>query len=195
MSRDAPEEKLTRLGCRCKMGEGEEDGGEYWTPADLSTHADALAMLTLHLESHRIRGAPEDRPRATKAQKAEVPKLNMNRTKQWERWKSNWLMYKRYSILEDHHDCVFNLWACFSHDLDIAAAAAGLDNRDLTEEQILFQVKRLAVKSTNTLVFQIQFFQMGQDRGDIAINCLAQAVEKTQAMQRRVSPTSWSGGY
>ena len=190
--------KPTRLGCQMQRGEGEEEGGRYLTPTDLPTYADALAMLTLQIKTHTLRSVPQERPQATgtRTQKAEAPKLDMILTAQeWERWKSNWLMYKRYSILEDHHDCVFNLWACFSHDLDIAAAAAGLDNRDITEEQILFQVKRLAVKSTNTLVFQIQFFQMGQDRGDIAINCLAQAVEKTQAMQRRVSPTSWSGGF
>ena len=30
------------------------------------------------------------------------------------------------------------------------------------------KVKRLAAKSTNTLVSQVQFFQMGQDRGVLA---------------------------
>ena len=34
-----------------KLGEGEEDGGRYWTPLDLSTHADALVMLTLHINN------------------------------------------------------------------------------------------------------------------------------------------------
>ena len=57
-----PKEKSTRLGCpmqsNCKLGEGEEEGGQTLTPADLSTNANALAMLTLHLESHRIRDAP-----------------------------------------------------------------------------------------------------------------------------------------
>ena len=100
MSRDAPKEKSTRLGCpmqgNCKLGEGEEDGGQYLTPADLSTHADILAMLTLHLESHRKRGTLEDRPRATRAQKAKVPKLDMNLADQvWEMWKSNWVQTLR----------------------------------------------------------------------------------------------------
>ena len=48
----------------------------------------------------------------------------MNLTdQQWERRKSNWLRCKRYDKLEEHINCVYNLWACFSHNLDIAAAA------------------------------------------------------------------------
>ena len=166
---------MTRLGCpmqgNCKLREGEEDGGQYLTPADLCTHADTLAMLTLHIKSQELRGAPEERPQVTRAQKTKVPKLNKNLTDQeWERWKSNWLRYKCYARLQDHHNCVFNLWASFSHNLDIAAADDGLYNGDPTKEQILIKVNRLAIKSTNTLVSQVQFFQMGQDRGKLAIN-------------------------
>ena len=68
---------------------------------------------------------------------------------------------------------MYNLWACFSHNLDITAAADGLENEDLTKDQILIKVKRLAVKSRNTLVSQVQFFQTGQDRGKLAINYLS----------------------
>ena len=56
----------------CKRGEG--DGGRYLNPADLSTHADALAMLTLHIRSHEIQSAPDEGPWATgtRAQNAQT---------------------------------------------------------------------------------------------------------------------------
>ena len=84
--------KSAWLGCPmqgdCKLGEGEKDGGRYRTPADLS--ADALAMLTFHMQSHDIRQTTK-----TRAQKAKAPTLNLNLTdQQWERWKSTWLMCK-----------------------------------------------------------------------------------------------------
>ena len=81
MSKDASQEEINQAGmpdARRLQAEGEEDDGQYLTPAYISTRADTLAMLTLHLESHRICDAPEDRPQATNAQKAKVPKLNMN---------------------------------------------------------------------------------------------------------------------
>ena len=56
----------------------------------------------------------------------------------------------------------------FNHKLDIAAADDSLDNENLSEEEILTKVKRLAVKSTNTLVSQVQFIQIGQDRSELA---------------------------
>ena len=155
-----------------QRGEGEEEGGRYLTPTDLPTYADALAMLTLHIRSQEICSAPDKRPQATRtrAPKAKVPKLDMNRTAQ--EWKSNWLRSKLYTRIEEHNNFVYNLCACFSHDLDIAAADDSLDYENLTKEEILIKVKRLAVKSTNTLVSQVQFFQMAQDRGELAINYL-----------------------
>ena len=67
-----------------------------------------------------------------------------------------------------------NLWACFSCELKIATGDDGLcDDDDLDEEQFLKRVKRLAVKNTNTLVSQVQFFKLGQDRGEPAVAYLA----------------------
>ena len=63
------------------------------------------------------------------------PKLEMNLTAQeWERWKSNWIRYKRYARLKDQGNCVYNLWANFSRNLEVAAAGGGLDDENLTED-------------------------------------------------------------
>ena len=67
--------------------------------------------------------------------------------------------------------CLYNVWA--SHNLDISTADDGLDEETLTEDEILSKVKSMAVKSTNTLLSQVKFFQMGQDRSSLAINSLA----------------------
>ena len=70
-------------------------------------------------------------------------------------------------------DCVYNRWVGFSRDLDIIAADDSLDNEILTKNQILNKVEILAVKSNNTLVSQVQFFQMGQKRSELTFNYLA----------------------
>ena len=72
----------------CDLGEGEEEGRRYLTLADISTHDDALDILTLHFRAHEIRRTPDERPRTagTRAQKAEVPKLEINLTAQEFLW-------------------------------------------------------------------------------------------------------------
>ena len=43
----------------------------------------------------------------------------------------------------------------------------------MSEEEFLRRVKRLAVKSMNTLISQVCFFKLGQDRGEPAAVYLA----------------------
>ena len=72
----------------CVLGEGDEAGGRYLTPPHLFTQGDTLAMLNFHNRAHKIRTVPDERPRpaGTRAQKAEVPKLEMNlMAQEWER--------------------------------------------------------------------------------------------------------------
>ena len=109
----------------CVLGEGDEVGGQYFTPPQLSIQIDTVPMLNIHLKAHKLRAVPDERPQmaGTRAQKDEVLKLEMNLTAQeWERWQSNWVRYKCYTRLTDQGDCVYNLWACFSRDLKVAAA-------------------------------------------------------------------------
>ena len=74
--------------------------------------------------------------------------------------------FRRYTRLLDQSNCVYNLWACFSRELEIAGGNNELgDDDDLDEEQFLSRMRRLALQSTNNLVYQVQFFQLGQARG------------------------------
>ena len=58
----------------CNLGEREEVGGKYLTSADLSTHASALVMLTLHIRAHEIRSTRDGSwTSGAWAQKAKVP--------------------------------------------------------------------------------------------------------------------------
>ena len=66
----------------------------------------------------------------------------------------------------DQADICFNLWSSFSQELEIAASDDCLGEEDtMSEEEFLRRVRRLVVKSTNTLVSQVHVFKLGQDRG------------------------------
>ena len=82
---------------------------------------------------------PQWAPRET-AWWSKAPKLESNLTAQeWKIWRLMWTRYKRYARLTDKHLCMYNLWCCFSPELNTGDSTEGLGNDDanLTEEQVI----------------------------------------------------------
>ena len=185
------------------MGDGDEEGGRYQTPAHLSTIDQTQVAMQAHIEAHKLlqtvqtggngsSGPGHTGAGSTRAPKAEIPKLEMNLSAQeWDRWMSAWKRYKKYARLVDQADICFNLWSSFSQELEIAAGDDGLGEEEaLSEEGFLKRVRRLAVKSTNTLVSQVCFFKLGQDRGEPAAAYLARLRGAAASCKFQVKCTS-----
>ena len=100
-----------------------------------------------------------------------TPKLQAHITSQeWSYFKGAWGKHKSYFCLTLERDKVNNLWECLLEELVWAATDDGFkDGSVVTKAVFLNQIKKLAVKKQNTLVAQVQFLNMGQDRGK-AIN-------------------------
>ena len=82
-------------------------------------------------------------------------------------------------------------WSSLGQELEIAAGDDCLGEEDtMSEEEFLRRVKRLAVKSTNTLVAQVRFFKLGQDRGEPGAAYLARLRGAAASCKFQVKCTS-----
>ena len=67
----------------------------------------------------------------------------------------------------EERDLVYNLWWCLSLELKRAATNDGMDDKEYNSEaKVLTRLKQIAVKSQNTLVSQVQFLSISQDRNE-----------------------------
>ena len=121
---------------------------------------------------------------------------------EWERWKSIWLRYKRYTRLKEHKNCVYNLWACFSHDLDIAPAAwttrtspksrSSSRSRDWPSRAPTPLCTRFSSSKwvrTGMSLRSTTWKDSKAPQPAVTSQSSVQAVSQTQAMRRRFPPT------
>ena len=97
------------MGEMCVLGEEDEAGGQYLTPKHLTTQADTVSMLNLHIKAHNLRAAPDERPQTTgtRVQKAEVLQVGGKSDGPGVGEGENELgRYKHYTRLKDQGHCV-----------------------------------------------------------------------------------------
>ena len=99
--------------------------------------------------------------------KGVTPKLEAHITNQeWSYFEGKWGRHKSYCKLTQERDKVHNLWECLSDELIRAATYDRFeDGSVVTDTVFLDRIKKLAVKNQNTLMGQVQFLNLGQDRG------------------------------
>ena len=160
----------------CAMG---PEGGPYVTDSgnrsgeevkeDMNEHRKdhELALKTRELDrvaaSEGLQGGETNRP---KPAKLERPVLEHGASEaDWGMFINRWEQYKRNCKFSDQQEIIDQLWGCLADGLERAAQMDGAG--DLTAQQDLKErIKRLAVKQQNTLVSQVRFLQMGQDRDE-----------------------------
>lgn len=156
------------------------------TAANLNTNDQVLVAMRLHLDIHiEIRTAAAapagggvgggggrqggGHPRPERFQR---PSIDQDCTDaEWEIFTKRWTRYKLGTSLDE--DQIRNqLWGCLSNQLDKAAIEHGVDDTT-TEQAFLDRIKRLAVRRQNTLVNQVTFLSLGQDRDEPVSSFLA----------------------
>ena len=162
----------------CDMG---PEGGPYQTDSgnrsreevkeDMNEHRKdhELALKTLELsrsaaaDAGNLQGVEGNRP---KPAKLERPVLEQGASEaDWGMFMNRWERYKRNCKFSDQQEIIDQLWGCLADGLERAAQMDGAGDLK-TETELRDRIKRLAVKQQNTLVSQVKFLQMGQDRDE-----------------------------
>ena len=162
----------------CDMG---PEGGPYETDSgnrsreevkeDMNEHRKdhELALNTLELsrsaatDAGNLQGVEGNRP---KPAKLERPVLEQGASEaDWGMFMNRWERYKRNCKFSDQQEIIDQLWGCLADGLERAAQMDGAGDLK-TETELRDRIKRLAVKQQNTLVSQVKFLQMGQDRDE-----------------------------
>ena len=162
----------TRLTCGmpgCTLGQGAEEGLPYKTPEHLTTIDQTSQDMDRHIEIHKMMSTqqrPTPNASMNRAPKAERPQLGVGITEQeWTRWTRSWGLHKTITKVTGQ-EANYELLHCLSKELYDAAGDEGYVNLELTENEILKGVKKLAVKGCNCMVTTLQFQRTGQDRGE-----------------------------
>jgi len=146
------------------------------TPEGLSTIDQVLKYLELHIRTHPTT-APQQGTAASnegiRAPKTEGPKVGLDTTeREWNQFIHNWEVFKEYARLEEWVDIKYHLQACLETPLKNNCIDNGLKSWT-SKEDMLKNVKKLAVKGQNSLVAEVKFFNIGQNRGEAVNNLLA----------------------
>jgi hypothetical protein len=85
---------------------------------------------------------------------------------QWLMFLDNWSSYKRNCRLTDEREKMDQLFACLSSSLKLTAQGNHL-------REVATEVLMLAVTIQSTLINQVKFLSLGQERGETAVSFLA----------------------
>jgi hypothetical protein len=75
-----------------------------------------------------------------------------------------WTRYKWISPLTDLQDIMDELWECMSVGLSRVCEDDQVEENSTAELELMAGVKKLDVRAHNTLIAQVQFLSMGQER-------------------------------
>ena len=156
----------------CTMG---EDGGRYKT--EKLDQSGALQLLNLHVQLNHLRqeqgaqGAQHQQPEAggrSKQEKVPRPTLNRNISEdKYLHFHRLWLRYKRSTQMTSEVVIRDQLLSCCSDELSEELGnlfGEQLDNK--SEEEILAEMRRLAVVAQNNLVNIVRLRSLIQDRDE-----------------------------
>ena len=146
---------------------GDEQGGVWKTPGHLTTIDQTQKAMDQHLDIHKATtGVVTSGGGGAKPAQAVRPEMEQDMTDQdWAVFENGWERYKRVTNLTTDTRKTDELWECLSRKLKVMATGDGLQALK-TEAELLPRLKKLAVKSTNTLVARVKFLQAGQDRNE-----------------------------
>ena len=128
-----------------------------------------LALKTRELNqaaATEVAGLQTGESSRAKPAKLERPVLEHGASEaDWGMFINRWERYKRNCKFSDQQEIIDQLWGCLADGLERAAQMDGAGDLT-TEKELKDRIKRLAVKQQNTLVSQVRFLQMGQDRDE-----------------------------
>ena len=168
----------TRLKCglpSCTLGEGDESGGAYMTPAHLSTIDQTQIAMNSHMEVHRmlisqvnpqVGGGRESvgTNDASKPDRLPCPTIHENATDtEWDYFVASWEAYKRATKL-DGQSAVDHLWHCPTEDLRKKVFSSGISHKNNVQE-LLDGIKKMSVQKHNNMVRVMEFKVMKQAQG------------------------------
>ena len=152
----------------CTLG---KNGGKYETTPLESQ--EAMQMLNLHLQfNHRQQGGDQQDPGGggarTKVEKVPRPTLGKGLSEdKFVHFERLWKRYRRASSLTDEQQVRDQLLSCCNDELAEDLGNLFGDQLDVkTEEQLLMEMRRLAVLSQNHLVNIVRLRAMVQDRDE-----------------------------
>ena len=86
----------------------------------------------------------------------------------WLHFCDKWARYKRSTLVGADKQLISDqLWACCDPELEVSVYNSGIKN-DTNEQELLEAMKKLSVRSQNTLVNVVRFLEMGQDQDESA---------------------------
>ena len=127
---------------------------EYET-GDIEAEAVAVQILSIHNEVHKAQPIPLQPANGTK-EKIRRPTITSNSTMElWNFFLSRWNRYKKI-LHDDAENITVQLLECVDEELLFDLHRNYADNLDeMPEKQLLESIKRLAVKSENTLISRV----------------------------------------
>ena len=169
-SEETSDEKMplaTRLVCQipnCNLGQGDETGQRYVTPAHLARIEETQKDMEQHLLVHQliVNGAKrEDDRYRPKLEAITRPSLKEGSTEGgYQFFVHEWKQYKESSTASEK-ELLKQLTHCVGADIRRKLFESNLGGVE-TEETILKHLKRLCVKSQNRLVNVVEFGEMMQ---------------------------------
>jgi hypothetical protein len=91
----------------------------------------------------------------------------------WKLFEKGWVRYKRISMITDVQDIMVKVWECMLAGLRKVCEGDQVEEIATTERELLAAVNKLAVCAHNTLIAQVQFLSMGQEKDKAPISYAA----------------------
>ena len=146
------------------------DGCEFTTSAGLPNYEMLMRDLELHIKcvhkdvtssvgiensKNSVISKPDRLPRPTVGE--DITEAD------WLHFRDKWTRYKRSCLAgADSHAVSDQLWACCEPGLELSVYNSGMKN-DTGEDDLLEAMRKLAVRSQNTLVNVVKFLDLVQD--------------------------------
>ena len=152
---------------------------DYSTTAGLPTHEMVMRDLELHIKcvhselsvsgsnqgKTAVAGKPDRLPRPTVGEGITEA--------DWIHFCDKWARYKRSTLVGAGPDLISDqLWACCDEDLEKSVYSSGITS-NTGEADLLDAMKKLAVRSQNTLVNIVKFLDMAQDQDETSGSFMA----------------------
>ena len=139
----------------------------------------AIALLNIHALTHS-QGASTAGSSKQKPPKIERPVLSRGTTEEeWSTFLKRWKLFKQGTDIP-REQLTTQLWQCCEKDLEDDLFKDIDDVREISEEDLLSSIKRLAVISTATSVRKTELLSMRQDHGQPIRSFAAKVKGKAQ---------------
>ena len=151
----------------------------YMTTSGLPTHEMIMRDLELHIKCvhSEVTSALSSRgntPPVGKPDRLPRPMVGEGITEaDWTHFCDEWARYKRSTLSGAGEELISDqLWACCDGDLEKSVYSIGITSKT-SEADLLEAMKKLAVRSQNTLVNVVKFLDMAQDQDETSGSFMA----------------------